>query len=529
MRLSTRFPLAPLLYIILCFFSWASAAEPEPVAMPTKGICAHRGASDTHPENTIPAFREAIRQGAQMIEFDVALSKDGKLVLLHDNTLDRTTNGSGPVGSLPLAELKKLDAGSWKGSQFKNTPIPTLDEALTIMPENIWLNVHLKGGVDLAKKTTERIAAHQRLYQSFLACGAAAAAAARLVNPQIQICNMERQANSLQYVKETIGYKSEFIQLYGGNQVDPAHTKILQGERIRINFCCANEADKVHQLFKAGVEFPLVDKLASMLTVADQHKIPRLQPIYRSRLKYGNTRTPLATLLEQHPLAKGNAQQGLALSAEHCFSSTSKAIYRYDRNWKLEQEKAIRIEGVNHVGAIHYHDGFIWAGLLHGPENGMHDPKLNRSIIAKIRASDLQIIQTWDITSDVTWIDPVCWDGKHLWVGDMSDLGIHRYQIKGDKMVRDGIFRYPKAMSFSQGLRIRNGKLYSIHTFGSMDGLYEFNLPKTLSETEQQPTRVWEIAENRTHLEGFDFVPGKPMQIWHSQGRQVDRYQLSPE
>ena len=181
------------------------------------------------------------------------------------------------------------------------------------------------------------------------------------------------------------------------------------------------------------------------------------------------------------------------------------------------------------MGAIHYHDGFIWAGLLHGPENGMHDPKLNRSIIAKIQASDLQIIQTWDITSDVTWIDPVCWDGKHLWVGDMSDLGIHRYQIKGEKMVRDGIFRYPKAMSFSQGLRIRNGKLYSIHTFGSMDGLYEFNLPKTLSETEQQPTRVWEIAENRTHLEGFDFVPGKPMQIWHSQGRQVDRYQLSPE
>ena len=153
-----------------------------------------------------------------MIEFDVALSKDGKLVLLHDNTLDRTTNGSGPVGSLPLAELKKLDAGSWKGSQFKNTPIPTLDEALAIMPENIWLNVHLKGGVDLAKKTTERIAAHQRLHQSFLACGASAAAAARLVNPQIQICNMERQANSLQYVKETIGYKSEFIQLYGGNQ-----------------------------------------------------------------------------------------------------------------------------------------------------------------------------------------------------------------------------------------------------------------------------------------------------------------------
>ena len=527
MKLSTRFSLAIFSTCTLAFLSWTSAAEPQSVAMPTRGICAHRGASDTHPENTIPAFREAIRLGAQMIEFDVAISKDGQLVLMHDDTIDRTTNGTGPVGNSTLAELKKLDAGSWKGSQFKNTLIPTLDEALAIMPENIWLNVHLKGGVTLAEKTTARIAAHQRLHQAFLACGAKAAAAARKANPGIQICNMERQANSLQYVNETIGYKAEFIQLYGGDGVDPAHTKTLQSQKIRINFCCANEADKVHRLFQAGVEFPLVDKLASMLNVADEHKIPRLQAIYRSRLQHGQTRTPLATLLEQRQLAKGNAQQGLALSAEHCFSSTSKYIYRYDRNWTLQQAKAIQIEGVNHVGAIHYHDGFIWAGLLHGPENGMHDPKLNRSIIAKIRASDLEIIQTWDITRDVTWIDPVCWDGKHLWVGDMSDLGIHRYQVQGDKMVRDGIFRYPKAMSFSQGLRIRDGKLYSIHTFGSMDGLYEFNLPKTLTEAEQQPTRVWELAENRTHLEGFDFIPEKPMQIWHSQGAQVDRYQLS--
>ncbi len=65
--------------ILLCS-SWANAAEHKSVTMPTRGICAHRGASDTHPENTIPALREAIRLGAHMIEFDVALSKDGKLL-----------------------------------------------------------------------------------------------------------------------------------------------------------------------------------------------------------------------------------------------------------------------------------------------------------------------------------------------------------------------------------------------------------------------------------------------------------------
>ena len=169
MRLSTRFSLAIFSTCTLAFLCCTNAAEPSSMAMPTRGICAHRGDSDTHPENTIPAIREAIRLGAQMIEFDVALSKDGQLVLMHDDTIDRTTNGTGPVGNSTLVELKKMDAGSWKGSQFKNTLIPTLDEALSIMPENIWLNVHLKGGVTLAEKTTDRIAAHQRLHQDFLA------------------------------------------------------------------------------------------------------------------------------------------------------------------------------------------------------------------------------------------------------------------------------------------------------------------------------------------------------------------------
>ncbi|MDE0737456.1 MAG: glycerophosphodiester phosphodiesterase family protein [Pirellulaceae bacterium] len=129
MKLSTRFSLAIFSTCTLAFLSWTSAAEPQSVAMPTRGICAHRGASNTHPENTIPAFREAIRLGAQMIEFDVAISKDGQLVLMHDDTIDRTTNGTGPVGNSTLAQLKELDAGSWKGSPFKNTTIPTLDEA----------------------------------------------------------------------------------------------------------------------------------------------------------------------------------------------------------------------------------------------------------------------------------------------------------------------------------------------------------------------------------------------------------------
>ena len=90
--------------------SFCSAAEGPStgVEMPSRGICAHRGASDTHPENTLAAFREAIRLGAHMIEFDVALTKDDQLVLMHDSTLDRTTNGKGPVSGFTLNELKTV-------------------------------------------------------------------------------------------------------------------------------------------------------------------------------------------------------------------------------------------------------------------------------------------------------------------------------------------------------------------------------------------------------------------------------------
>jgi len=148
---------------LACCVPITKAAEQVP--MPTQGICAHRGASNSHPENTLDAFREAIRLGVQMIEFDVALTRDKQLVLMHDETIDRTTNGKGPVSGKTLAELKKLDAGSWKDKQFQNERIPTLDEALAVIPENIWLNVHLKGGAELAGKVTQRILVHQRLHQ----------------------------------------------------------------------------------------------------------------------------------------------------------------------------------------------------------------------------------------------------------------------------------------------------------------------------------------------------------------------------
>ncbi len=181
------------------------------------------------------------------------------------------------------------------------------------------------------------------------------------------------------------------------------------------------------------------------------------------------------------------------------------------------------------MGAVDYRDGYIWGGLLnHARVDGEYDPSQNRSIIAKIRADNLEVVATWDITEDgLTWIDPVCFDGEHVWVSEMNNLGIHRFALVDGKLVHRGVLRYPREMSFSQGVRVVGDKLYTIHTFGEMDGLFEFQIPDTLSEAENQPTRVWEILETTSHLEGFDFIPCRSNQIWHAQGSQVDRYELA--
>ena len=93
-------------------------------------VIAHRGASGYAPENTMAAFRKAVAMGVTFIETDLHLSRDARLVAIHDDTLDRTTNGRGAVHEFSLADLRKLDAGSWFGSEFAGERIPTLEEIL---------------------------------------------------------------------------------------------------------------------------------------------------------------------------------------------------------------------------------------------------------------------------------------------------------------------------------------------------------------------------------------------------------------
>ena len=98
---------------------------------------AHRGASKFAPENTLPAIQIAIDLGMDYVELDIRHTSDGIPVLMHDSTIDRTTSGSGRIDATSLAELRKLDAGSWFHAEFAGTPVPTLEEALELMQGKI--------------------------------------------------------------------------------------------------------------------------------------------------------------------------------------------------------------------------------------------------------------------------------------------------------------------------------------------------------------------------------------------------------
>jgi len=116
-------------------------------------IIAHRGDVEHAPENTFASFESAIRKGAGSIELDVHLSADNEIVVHHDYYLERTTSGTGYIGKKSLAELKKLDVGSWFDKKFQHERIPTLAEVFELGKGKIQFEIELKSpDVKLANK-----------------------------------------------------------------------------------------------------------------------------------------------------------------------------------------------------------------------------------------------------------------------------------------------------------------------------------------------------------------------------------------
>lgn len=145
--------------------------------LPRPMIFAHRGDSARAPENTLAAFRQAEGEGAEAIELDAQLSADGKVVVFHDATLGRTTDGSGRVSEKNLAELRALDAGSWFSASFRGERIPLLDEVLDAAGKKLVINIefkpHLAAEEPLVQAVCAAVKSHARegqvIFSSFRA------------------------------------------------------------------------------------------------------------------------------------------------------------------------------------------------------------------------------------------------------------------------------------------------------------------------------------------------------------------------
>ena len=111
--------------------------------LPRPTIFAHRGSKNHAPENTLAAFKLAVTQGAPAIELDAKLTADGEIVVFHDRTLERTTDGTGRLQDKTLAALKELDAGSYFSPAFKGEPIPTLAEVFEAVGHQVFINIEL--------------------------------------------------------------------------------------------------------------------------------------------------------------------------------------------------------------------------------------------------------------------------------------------------------------------------------------------------------------------------------------------------
>ena len=169
------FALAIALMVVTASCSQSMAQQASETRKPTDRsdpiMLSHRGLVRHAPENTIPAFEAAVALGLS-IELDVYQTRDGELVVIHDNTVDRTTNGSGTVGELTLSQIRKLDAGGWFHSRFRGLKVPTLDEAFSAIkkrqrkPVTIALNMKVISP-DIEKKIVRVVRKHNLFEQVF--------------------------------------------------------------------------------------------------------------------------------------------------------------------------------------------------------------------------------------------------------------------------------------------------------------------------------------------------------------------------
>lgn len=235
-------------------------------------VIAHRGASGLYPENTLPALRAANCEGADLIEIDVRLTKDRHVVVLHDPTLERTTNGAGRVRAMTLSQVKKLDAGftftrdNGRSYPFagKGIQIPLLTEVLTALPD-AFFQIELKDNeFDLAESVLNAVKLHNALHRIQLATASTRIGHfIRSLEPQA--CIAHTAIDALKFVLGTVlcrPYEPRFhagfidlpLFLFRNPRLVSRAIKLATMHDLRVRAYTVNDLDRIKQLVHLGVE-----------------------------------------------------------------------------------------------------------------------------------------------------------------------------------------------------------------------------------------------------------------------------------
>jgi len=237
-------------------------------------IFAHRGANQVAPENTLPAFQAAVDLGADGVELDVQYTSDGHLVVFHNPSLEKTSDGTGRVTSHTLEELRKLDAGSWFDPKFAGTPIPTLDEVLDLLRGKLLINIELKSlepvTIGIGKDVVAAVRAHDMAEQVVISSfNPFALRRAKGAGPEIE-CALLLDADLPAWMRWDLTRRfSKADGLHPATRmVDPGYLARARKMGLPVRVWTVNEEADIRRLIDLGVDAIITDvpdKLAALL------------------------------------------------------------------------------------------------------------------------------------------------------------------------------------------------------------------------------------------------------------------------
>jgi glycerophosphoryl diester phosphodiesterase len=228
-------------------------------------LLAHRGDLAHAPENTLPAFQQAIQKGADGVELDAKLTADGHVIVIHDSTVDRTTDGKGRVASLTLEAIRKLDAGKWFDPKFSGTKVPLLEEVFETVGRDRLINIEVKNLLTprdgLVVKICELIKRHnnhsQILFSSFHPSNLKVAAQTLPEVPR----GLLTMTGLLGLWSRSFGFMFGDYQALHPHISNVSHEQILRVHRLkrRVHVWTVNKPEEIAQLKEWGVDGIITD------------------------------------------------------------------------------------------------------------------------------------------------------------------------------------------------------------------------------------------------------------------------------